>query len=84
MYFDPVDAASAQNFLYGLVVGCFACGLDVPLDVREQVTVARGWPWTAAGPVDAMRGRGLSEAAVVDELIALEIAAWEHWRDGLA
>ena len=43
MYLGTVDVPSAENFLNGFKVGCFACRRDVPLEVRERVTTERGW-----------------------------------------
>ena len=82
MYFMPVDVPSAENFLGGFRVACFACGLEMPLQVRERVTIERGWPWYAARPIAEMRAKGLDEPAIVDELLAIEVAAWQRWRDG--
>jgi hypothetical protein len=77
MYLGTVDVPSAENFLNGFQVGCFACGQDIPLEIRERVTTARGWGWSAKGPIEEMRERGLTEEEIVDELFAIEIAAWE-------
>jgi hypothetical protein len=77
MYLGTVDVPSAENFLNGFKVGCFACGRDVPLEVRARVTTKRGWVWSAKGPIEEMRERGLTEEEIVDELFAIEIAAWE-------
>lgn len=81
MYLGTVDVPSAESFLNGFEVGCFACGRDLPLEIREQATTARGWTWSAARPIDEMRQRGLTEEQVVDEFFAIEIAAWEAWYD---
>jgi hypothetical protein len=32
---------------------------------------------SAKGPIEEMRERGLTEEEIVDELFAIEIAAWE-------
>jgi hypothetical protein len=58
-------------------VECFACGHEVSLAIRERVTIARGWGWCANRPIEEMRERGLNDEEVVDELFAIEIAAWE-------
>src|SRR5262245_27944176 len=79
MSLGTVDVPSVENFLNGFNVGCFACGRDVPLEVRERVTTARGWRWSAKRPIEEMRGRRLNEEEVVDELFAIEIAAWDAW-----
>jgi hypothetical protein len=79
MYLGTVDVASAETFLNGFQVGCFACGLEVPLEIRERVTTARGWGWSAKRPIEEMRKRGWNEEEIVDELFAIEIAAWEAW-----
>lgn len=77
MYLGTIDVPSADSFLYGFRVGCFACGRDLSLAVRERVTTAHGWEWSARGPIEEMRERGLSEEEIVDELFAIEISAWE-------
>jgi hypothetical protein len=77
MYLGTVDVPSAENFLNGFKVGCFACGRDVPLEVRERVTTKRGWVWSAKSPIEEMKEQGLTEEEIVDELFAIEIAAWE-------
>jgi hypothetical protein len=77
MYLQSVNIAAADNFLSGFKIGCFACGLEVPVEIRERVTIERGWQWYAALPITEMRERGLSEEQIVDELFAIEIAAWE-------
>jgi hypothetical protein len=77
MYLTRVDPEAAENFLNGIGVACFACGLDVPLAIRERATIERGWNWSAARPIDEMRQRGLDEQAIVDELLAIEIVALE-------
>src|SRR4051812_16979783 len=79
MYLGTADVASAETFLNGFQVGCFACGLEVPLEIRERVTTARGWGWSAKRPIEEMRKRGWNEEEIVDELFAIEIAAWEAW-----
>jgi predicted metal-dependent phosphotriesterase family hydrolase len=81
MYLMTIDAAAAENFLNGFNVACFACGLDVPLDIKEQATVERGWTWLAARPIAEMKARGLNEEAIVDELFAIEIAGFETWSE---
>jgi hypothetical protein len=81
MYLGTVDVASAEQFLNGFQAGCFACNLEVPLEIRERVTTARGWGWYAKRPIEEMRERGLNEAEIVDELFAIEIAAWEALND---
>jgi hypothetical protein len=82
MYLGTVDVASAESFLNGFLIGCFACGLEVPLEIQEQATIERGWPWYASRPIPEMRERGLSEEQIVDELFAIQIAAWEMCRLG--
>ncbi len=77
MYIQPVDLAAAENFLTGFKVGCFACGLEVPYEIRERVTIERGWKWDAAPPTKEMRERGLNEEQIIDELFAIAIAEWE-------
>ena len=58
-------------------VGCFACGIDLPLVFRERATNERGWEWNALGPTREMRSRGLADEQIIDELFLIEITAWE-------
>ncbi len=77
MYIQPVDLVAAENFLTGFQIGCAACGLEVPHETREGVTIERGWPWYAARPIKEMREQGLTEEQIIDELFAMEITGWE-------
>jgi hypothetical protein len=79
MYLGTVDVPSAETFLDGFQVGCFACGRDIPLEIRKRVTAARGWGWSAKGTTEEVRERGLNDEEIVDELFAIEIAAWEAY-----
>jgi hypothetical protein len=79
MYFQPVDVTATENFLGGFHLGCSACGLEVPFEIRERVTIERGWQWSAALPSDQMREKGLAEEEMIDELFAIEIAAWSAY-----
>lgn len=81
MYLGTADVASAEDFLNGFQVGCFACGQDIPPEIRERVTTERGWRWSAMGPIVQMRERGLTEEEIIDELFAIEIEAWEAFND---
>lgn len=72
MYLSPVTAHTAETYLAGFQTGCFASGII--WDYREA-GIERGWEMNAAGPVPEMQGRGLSDDEIIDELIAIHIAA---------
>ena len=74
---QPADVVAAKNFLSGFMTGCAACGLVVPHDFQERATIERGWLWSALRPIEEMREQGLTEEQIVDELLAIEISAWE-------
>ena len=61
MYLQSVDIAAADNFLTGFEIGCFACGLEVPVEIRERVTIERGWKWYAELPITEMRDADLTK-----------------------
>jgi hypothetical protein len=79
--FGTTDVRAVHNYLLGLRMGCAACGLQLPRECEERATIDRGWPWSGAGPVVAMRERGLREAEIVDALFAIEVRSWEAFRD---
>jgi hypothetical protein len=68
MYFQPVDSQTAKTFIDGFSTGCFAFGIHIDWQAAET---ERGWTANACGPVAEMRQRGLSDQAIVDELLAI-------------
>lgn len=68
MYFQPTDSATANNFIWGFVTGCFVCGVDLDLQAAEK---QRGWKTEACGPIPEMKERGLSDDEITDELLAI-------------
>jgi hypothetical protein len=66
MYLNPVSVEEAEKFLLGFDVGCLACGVD--LNWRD---VAEGrWELGQNWPIEQMRGKRLSDEAIIDELIS--------------
>ncbi len=76
MYFHPVEVATVQSFLTGLQAGCSLSGLSVSREVYEQAAASRGWTLRASGIVWHMRAKKLADAAVVQELIAVQAEAF--------
>jgi hypothetical protein len=76
MFVHPVEVATVESYLHGLVAGCSLSGLSVPKDVYEQAAASRGWKRRAAGIVWHMRAKKLDYAAVIQELIAVQAEAF--------
>ena len=67
------------TFLSGFDMGCYALGLSLPHEMRQQVKEERGGPRSAeVWPVAQMRERGMAEAAMASEMLAIDIAAWRR------
>ena len=77
MYFSTVT--QADQFLRGFLIASQIC-LDLPSDTRHRATVTteRGWTWTSVNPWNEMRDQGLDEAAIIDEILAIEIEVWQR------
>jgi len=73
------SSSAAASFLCGFQCACMILGLNLPYAMRLQATEERGWPPSAeAWSVSAMREQGLSDEAIADEMIAIDIGAWRH------
>ena len=72
------EPSAVQAFLSGSDLACREHGLWLRHATRQRAAAERGWvaPTAEAWPVSQMRERGFGEAAVADELLAIEILAW--------
>ncbi|MCC7206883.1 MAG: hypothetical protein IT323_06230 [Anaerolineae bacterium] len=67
------------DFLSGFRAACGICQVAPPgLDVQVSVTMSRGWTWAAVTPIVEMEQRGLNEREIIQELISIEIDAWQR------
>jgi hypothetical protein len=73
MFIFPLTLASLENYLSGFRGACAACGFEVNRKLRQQVIERHGWKFSAAGPASQMKEKGMSEEAIMDELIAIEM-----------
>src|SRR5262249_53466026 len=78
MYFGRVDPTAPPDFLMGFSVAAqVALGMDGNVFPSQgELFFERGWKWRALGVqcvIYQMRRRGMSDEAIVDELIAVEI-----------
>jgi hypothetical protein len=81
MWLERMDAYSCEHFLRGFRDACFGLGYEVPLEIREQVTLEHGWQRSKLGVVPSMKRRGLSEPEIVEALLELETAFWKCLRE---
>ena len=67
----------AQNYLNGYSAGVMAMlpHWEGKMNLVTHTDVRRGWEASSIGPVPQMQERGWSEAAIIDELITIEIEA---------
>jgi len=76
IYVGPVEVATVQSFLTGLQAGCSLSGVSVSREVYKQAAASRGWKFRATGIVWHMRAKKLDDAAVIQELIAVQAEAF--------
>ena len=73
------ELPAVVNFLAGFYVGCSVAGVSAPTDgLDDTVVVERGWKVSSLGPLLSMKERGLSDEAILDELLAIEIEIWNR------
>ncbi|MGI4789124.1 MAG: hypothetical protein ACRYFS_09780 [Janthinobacterium lividum] len=68
---DDVDGVI--NFLQGFLTACDALGFGYSRDISRQVHVESDWESGAEGVWLQMRQKGMSEEAIVQELLRMEI-----------
>ena len=72
---DNVD--STMKFLQGFLVASDALGFKYSRDISRQVIIENDWEPRPGGVWLQMRDKGMSEEAIVQELIRLEIKNWQ-------
>lgn len=81
MYLDSVEPRAFVNFLNGMHTGLQAIGLRWSVDHRFAAVERRGLECSSTKwETEALEGRGLSPAQVVDELLAIEYEMWQAHR----
>jgi hypothetical protein len=74
-----IDPELAKVFLLGIDQSMEATGFGRVQEVRWQVERDRGWDQGGArGPISHMKREGLTDEAIVDELMAIEIEVWNR------
>jgi hypothetical protein len=85
MYFSPVAPVPVVHWLHGLRTGASFTGLEWSAEHFGSALARRGLKFlTIATEVEELRARGLSDEAIVDELLSIEIEMWESVRNGIA
>ena len=77
MFFSTVN--QADMYLRGFLSAATIC-LKLPPASRYHVTVTteRGWTWSSLKPWNEMREKGMDEAAIIDEMLIIEIEVWNR------
>jgi hypothetical protein len=78
-FVHPLTIGGVEIYLSGFRAGCAACGAEIPKELRRKVLERRGWQRSAAGPVPQMQAKGMNDAAVLDELIEIEVELWQRY-----
>jgi 3-methyladenine DNA glycosylase Tag len=77
LFVHPVTFATLQAYLRGLAAGLRFAGVEWSWDDYHAAAEERGWdPRSSIGILEDFTQRGLSDAEMVRELIAVETAAY--------
>lgn len=81
MFVQPVCFATIQGYLHGLAAGLRYAGIAWKWDDYRAAAEARGWdPRGNVGIVRDFASKGLTDAEMVQELIAVETDAYARSR----
>ncbi len=77
MYFQPVDGTAASNFVCGISSVAYALGIEGRREAWWKAIEKRGWKVCGVGPLPAMQERGMTDEQIADEVLAIEVEAWQ-------
>jgi hypothetical protein len=83
-YLGPIgqgNIPAVRHFIDGIHAACRALNVHNDEGDRkffEEVVIERGWEYGPSGLWEEMRERGLSEEAIVQELLAIELEVWKR------
>ena len=83
MIFGSTDIPSFLGWLSGFRQGAHFAGVMMGMDrlpnsIWQTITQQRGWQVTAVLPWWQMREKGMSDDAIIDEFLTIEIEAWRQ------
>jgi hypothetical protein len=81
MYFGSLSVDAAMHFLNGVRFAVASFGGRIN-DVYSQVMLDHGFDRIAMQPCTQMVERGMAPAAIIDEMLALEIEALRRSQTG--
>ncbi len=77
-FVHPLEIGGVEIYLSGFRAGIAACGAEIPKELRRKVLEKRGWQRSAAGPVPQMKAKNMTDLAIMDELIEIEVELWQR------
>ena len=85
MYTGGTSTARIGSFMSGFDMACGLFDLSIPWEIRDQARKQRGWQPTNEGwPITEMRERGMTDEAIADEGLALDILEWKLLMERMA
>ncbi len=85
MFIGSNSSSAASTFLVGFQSACLIFGLMLPYKYRQLATEEHGWsPSAEAWSLSEMRERGLTDEAIADEMLSIDIAAWRRMAEANA
>jgi hypothetical protein len=79
LYIGTLEYRHLFNYLNGIYTGFRLLGHQVDLSVMDTIAHERGWRTnTTFGAYPYMQRKGLSEGAIVREVLTIHIEGWRH------
>lgn len=72
------DIQHLISFMTGFRFGCAACGLQQDETVYSNIVISHGWKSGAEGHWSQMIQAGKDHQYIIEEVINIEIEAWQH------
>ncbi len=79
MFIGSSSSLAMSAYLSGYHSAAQALGVLLPYENWQSAKEERGWLRSAeVWPVSEMRERGMADEAMADEMLAIDIAAWQR------
>ena len=79
MYVQPVSFATVEAYLHGLAAGLEHAGIKHTWEEYQAAAESRGWdPRGSTGIVRDFNRKGLSDAEMIEELVAIKADAYRR------
>ncbi len=79
---DPDDRNAFDRFIDGFTLGLFACGIQMPSAISNEVIEERGREINSRGQDEQIREKGLTDEEIFEENYEMMLETWRRYEPG--